>query len=151
MLFTQVAILAAATLVAAEAAPQPHITQPAVLRRDISIDIDGPNDVKTWIEGKASAAGQDVDDWVKSHQSEAEQWASEQGGDAKTWVDGIASRASTALDGVSSRVRTAIDEASASATAAANGNDNAAASVGGQAGVVALMAAVGAAVFGFMA
>ncbi|KAM5369486.1 hypothetical protein AU210_002212 [Fusarium oxysporum f. sp. radicis-cucumerinum] len=105
MLFTQVALIAAATLVAGNAAPQPEITQPAVLPRDII-----PDDVKSWAEGKASAAGQDVDDWVKSHYSEAEQWASDKGGDAKTWVEGqaseardkgseIASRASTAFDG----------------------------------------------------
>ncbi|VTT74710.1 unnamed protein product [Fusarium fujikuroi] len=157
MLYTQVALLAAATLVAGNAAPQPKITQRAVLPRDII-----PDDIKSWAESKASAAGQDVDDWVKSHYSEAEQWASDKGGDAKTWAEGqasdardkgseIASRASTAFDGISSKVRTAVDEASASASAATN-NDNAAATVGGgQAGVVAFLAAVGAAVFAFMA
>ncbi|KAM0344550.1 hypothetical protein ACHAPU_007530 [Fusarium lateritium] len=156
MHFTKIAILATAGLVAAEQAA-PQITEAAVLRRDL------PDDLKSWAESKASAAGghaSDAEDWVKSHASEAYQWASDKGGDAKSWAGEQAtdakekystavSAAESKVDAAKSKASTALDDAKASASAAAD-DDNAAVNLGGQAGVVAMMAALGATAFGFL-
>ncbi|KAM0197817.1 hypothetical protein ACHAPA_003199 [Fusarium lateritium] len=152
MHFTKIAILATAGLVAAENAAAPEITAPAVLRRDL------PDDIKSWAESKASGAN--PENWIKSHYSEAYEWASEQGGDAKSWAGEHASdvkekystaanAASSKVDAAKSKASDALSEASASASAAADG-DNAAMNLGGQAGVVAMMAALGATAFGFL-
>lgn len=151
MLFTKVAILATAGLVAAEAAAAPEITAPAVLRRDL------PDDIKSWAESKASGAN--PENWIKSHASEAYEWASEKGGDAKSWAEQateIKEKYSTAVNAAESKVDAAkskasgaLDDAKASASAAADG-DNAAVTLGSQAGVVAMMAALGATAFGFL-
>jgi hypothetical protein len=152
MLFTKIAILATAGLVAAENAAAPEITAPAVLRRDI------PDDVKSWAESKASGAN--PENWIKSHASEAYEWASGKGGDAKSWAGEQAtdvkekystavSAAESKVDAAKSKASGALDDAKASASAAAD-DDNAAVTLGSQAGVVAMMAALGATAFGFL-
>lgn len=156
MLFNKVVILAAAGLVASEAAPQ--VTQPAVLRRDLG------DDLKNWAETKAGEKITDVEEWAKTNANEVQQWASEHGGDAKSWVkdnysnagDYVSTKAdaagdfiSTKADAASTKIEAAISGASASASAAAKDDDNAAASLSGQSGVVAMMAAIGVTAFGF--
>ncbi|GKU05056.1 hypothetical protein FLAG1_07802 [Fusarium langsethiae] len=145
MLFTKVAILAAAGLVASEAAPQ--VTQPAVLRRDLG------DDLKNWAETKAGEKVTNVEEWAKTNADKVQQWASEEGGDAKTWVQDNYSDAKsyveTKADAASTKIEAAISGASASASAAANDDDNAAASLSGQSGVIAMMAAIGVTAFGF--
>ncbi|KAF0642226.1 hypothetical protein FPSE5266_03950 [Fusarium pseudograminearum] len=145
MLFNKVVILAAAGLVASEAAPQ--VTQPAVLRRDLG------DDLKNWAETKAGEKITNVEDWVKTNANEVEQWASEHGGDAKSWVKDNYSNAgdyvSTKVDAASTKIEVVISGAVVSVSAAATDDDNAAASLSGQSGVVAMMAAIGVTAFGF--
>ncbi|SPJ79966.1 uncharacterized protein FTOL_08357 [Fusarium torulosum] len=150
MHFTKIAILATAGLVAAENAAAPEITAPAVLRRDL------PGDVKSWAESKASGAN--PENWIKSHASEAYEWASGKGGDAKSWAEQateVKEKYSTAVNAAESKVDAAKSKASgalndAKASASAANNDNAAVTLGSQAGVVAMMAALGATAFGFL-
>ena len=88
MHFTKLTLLAAASVVAAENA-FPQITEaPSLARRQI------PDDVRSWVEGKASDAeghASDAESWIKDHASEVRSWASEQGGDAKSWAQSHAS------------------------------------------------------------
>ncbi|KAL4724796.1 hypothetical protein ACLX1H_008242 [Fusarium chlamydosporum] len=132
MLFTKVAILAAAGLVAAEQAA-PQITEPAVLARDLG------DDLKNWAETKAGEKVTNVEEWAKSNGGELQQWASENGGDAESYIKTKYSAAgdyvSTKADAASTKIEGAISGASASASAAANDDDNGAANLGGQAGV----------------
>ncbi|CAG7562822.1 uncharacterized protein B0J16DRAFT_343933 [Fusarium flagelliforme] len=146
MLFTKVAILAAAGLVAAEQAA-PQVTARAVLPRDL------PDDIKSWAESKAGGKVTDIEEWAKSNGNEIKDWASEHGGDAKSWVQSNYNSAGdyigTKLDAASTRIEGAISGASASASAAADDNDNAASALSGQSGAVAMLAAIGATAFGF--